>query len=447
MLKHLGRTPALNDEDAEKLFREEDKVEQLHQARAREQKELRASAAARNSKDERDDVILADARRHFASQADKPLPVEDDDSRWKRWSASMQEKVKEFTSCREALHFAQSGIPFDHRVSVKEDPDDIELYDKLVYFEFPWLRDELIKLGDNPDSIPETLLFRDGRTLSNIFFWHVRSMLFCLSHIKNPKKILELGGGYGSIARLWLKNEICPPDRYVIADLPQSLFYSEVALRKEFGEIVGYFENGIDPGTKVLLVPITELENFKDRSDLVINIGSLQEMSDAWVTHYMGWLDRYSADWFYSLNYMGQPLQLMGESRTLWAPRPSEEWTARVINPDVPLVKIMCVGRHFVEILFEKKISASTIKDWSVFNGGILTRNSYLEGLELFRRCPTQENGAEFINTYLKLHNAMPTQLPPKELLMISGALASAGNTDFENVSKNLRKMIGNLSA
>mgnify|MGYP001569841617 CR=1 FL=1 len=447
MLKHLGRMPATSEEHEAAILLQEEEAERKHARRAQEQRELRSQSAIRVSKDDRYRTIISDALRHFEAHVGKPLPVEESDSRWKAWAESMQTKVREFKTCREVLHFAQSGIPFDHREPVKDDPVDLYLYDQLVHYEFPWLDDSFKKLSDNADSIPETLLFRDGRILSNIFFWHARSLLFCLSHIKGPKRILELGGGYGSIARLWLKNDICEPDRYVIADLPQSLFFSEVALRKEFGDIVGYFENGVDPGTKVLLVPISELEKFKDRSDLVINIGSLQEMSDAWVSHYMGWLDRYDADWFYSLNYMGQPLQIMAESRTLWAPRPSENWTARVIHPDVPLVKIICVGRNFVEMLFEKVRATGSVKDWSVLKGRALTRETYLDGLELFRRCPTQEDAAIFLDTVLRKHIDLPTMLLPKELLLIAKSVVASGRTEFASAAAAMEGMIGHLSA
>jgi hypothetical protein len=267
--------------------------------------------------------------------------------------------------------------------------------------------------------------------------------MFLKRHALPARRILEIGGGYGNAARLWMsgKGDI---DKYVIVDLPGSLFFSEVCLRAEFGDDVGYWE-GRDPGTKVVLLPIGRLAEYRDQCDLVINIGSMQEMSDRWVDFYMQWLDKCGARYFYSLNYMGQPLEYLFESRTLWAPRPSGMWTSRVINPDPVIVKIMCSGRCFAEILYEKAPAGKGFKDWAVLSGDMMDRKSYLEGLELLRRNFLYEDGLTFLDHVIRSVNAGAMVFPKEALAVATLCARQKDSPELSNIINQVRNIPVNI--
>jgi hypothetical protein len=98
---------------------------------------------------------------------------------------------------------------------------------------------------ENPLSGPESLGEFNGRTVSRVLYYHARNVLAGITYANEPRRVLEIVGGYGEIARLWVTNAIAPAKSYVIVDIPECLFFAEVALRSEFGEEVGYFEPGI----------------------------------------------------------------------------------------------------------------------------------------------------------------------------------------------------------
>jgi hypothetical protein len=374
--------------------------------------------------------ILASARTHLDNARNLPSPVADGtsmfDSRWSAWADSYVRGVADFTSGQDVLAFAQSAIPFDHRTNIEGHKYEFEIYEKLVYEEFPYRFDTQSILYDNPRSIPETLLLKDGRLTSNVFYWHMRIMFRCQEDVKPLESILEIGGGYGSLARLWMINKTANIKRYVIVDLPESLFFSEVCLRSEFGDDVGYWE-GKDPGTRIVLLPVARLNEYHAKSDLVINVGSMQEMSDSWIDWYMTWLDIYQPKFFYSLNYMGQSILHLYESRTFWAPRPSSKWTTRSLSPDIPIVRMMCSGRDFAEALYEFSRPTRKFSEWSVLKGCYFNRATYLEGLELLRQNFSHDNAEMFLAVVTK-YNDLQRLMVPKEILFIASLMVRETN-------------------
>ncbi len=431
-----GDRYTLSDGDTREAFIEADAANHADAiAAASEYDRWCAEARASDPRHDNDAVILADAMRHLDTARRLEPPVKDGssyfDSRWSSWAASYYEEASKFTTCRDVLHFAQQKIPFDHRTNVKDNKALLPVYDKLLSSEFPFRLETQLKLSDNPKSIPETLYKISGRMVSNVFYWHMHVMFRCMECIPSLDRILEIGGGYGSLARLWLHSGV--PKRYFIVDLPESLFFSEVCLRAEFGDDIGYWE-GHDPGTRVVLVPVGRLMEFAQRADLVINVGSMQEMSDAWVGFYMRWLDAYEPKFFYSLNYVGQPIVTMYESRTFWAPRPSARWATRLMNPDVPLVKMMCAGRHFVEAIYERATPQQKFSDWSVLKGAVFTRATYLEGLELLRQDTSVENATTLIHHIIGNDNAKKLPCPKETMFLAHFVLTATGDPKLKKL-------------
>lgn len=224
-------------------------------------------------------------------------------------------------------------LPYGHRTSVCE--KQIENCLEYLRNEFP--HSNFLETSDEPLSLPNSVKKINGNYFSNMHLWHGWSWLAIQNKTRNVRRFLEVGGGYGALARLWLKYS--KVDRYVIVDVPETLFFAEVYLRHLFGDDVGYFVDS-DPGTKVLLIPADRHEAYTKPSDIVINIGSLQEMPQEWVDHYMKWLDVYDTNYFYSLNYGEQPL--------------SDKWVPVFIQRDPPVIRQTC-NDSFLAALYEKK--------------------------------------------------------------------------------------------
>ena len=76
-------------------------------------------------------------------------------------------------------------------------------------------------------------------------------------------------------------------------------------------------------------------------------------MDDSTVDEYMSWFDQINARWFYSLNYLGQPMSLLHESSNFFSPRPSKNWIVRYEKFN-PAFIVLQSPRNLAEYFFEK---------------------------------------------------------------------------------------------
>ena len=195
------------------------------------------------------DPIVADARLHLARALADSLPrLPSYGSRWQPQVEAIGRDISALSDAASCLHYAQYNITFDGRPPFPGDPMLIQFREWAVENEFPHFAAALNAMYDNPLSGPESLGEFKGRTVSRVLYYHARNVLAGITYANKPKRIVEIGGGYGEIARLWLLNTIAPAESYVIVDIPECLFFAEVALKAEFGDQVGYF-GGHDPGT------------------------------------------------------------------------------------------------------------------------------------------------------------------------------------------------------
>ena len=121
-----------------------------------------------------------------------------------------------------------------------------------------------------------------------------------LSRDGSPR-VLEIGGGYGGLARLCL--QFNPRIAYVICDLEESLFIQGVFLSQHLGadKVKLGLPAALEPGL-VYLVPQTRADGLQGlRFDFAVNQQSMQEMTLQQVEHYCGILEK-CADRFYSCN-------------------------------------------------------------------------------------------------------------------------------------------------
>ncbi len=107
-------------------------------------------------------------------------------------------------------------------------------------------------------------------------------------------------------------------------------------------------------------------------------------------------------DIFYSLNYIAQPIAVMGESRNLWSQRLGAEWSTRHHRLNIPLLDLEGPTRDFLEALYEKTPAARSLKEWSISRGHLLSKPTYVEGLDLLRQDFTIENAKTFVGTAME---------------------------------------------
>lgn len=288
------------------------------------------------------------AREHFQSSSEMSSGP-----RWEAMLERMRVAIPKFTSSLEAIHYGQSSLNFDHRAPAND--VTVPLCSTALANEFPEFAFWLEHMGDSELSRPESLIPLGSGRVSNVFYYHLRYVMTCLRYVNKPSIVCEIGGGYGGPARLWMLNPTFAPQSYVLIDFPESLFFAEVFLRETLPHCsVHYVTDGKIPNARIVLCPISWVKALEQYDfDLVINTGSMQEMSEWWVNYWMDWLDRQSCRHFYSLNYFAQPLANMAESGNTWSPRLSNRWSFLLQTFNPPFTQIQS-ARNFAELVAAK---------------------------------------------------------------------------------------------
>lgn len=254
------------------------------------------------------DPIIHDARRYRESVSGIPI------AKSEMWSDVHQTlhhgAIDTIDDPLELIRFLTANNAFTYPRHTSD-----RKFRKIVKGYFKYLDREDIDLKSLPAEIaesnliaPETLFEKHGRKLSTMFLLHLCVAQRIIKHTKNVNNILEIGGGYGNLARIMrLFN---PKIMYVIVDLLDSLYCSYVFLRTHFPDARILFvtrPNEVMDGYDFVFVPTEFFSELKGRDfDLVVNTCSLGEMNQSAVDRYMQFIN-YSARYFYSVNRFGPP--------------------------------------------------------------------------------------------------------------------------------------------
>ncbi len=288
-----------------------------------------------------DHRVLSEARRHLAQARSEVEGLQTPPSdRWSLYLEHIRTKIAHLHSARDAIDYAQREIGFDHRSLAVGKEQRLSLNETTLKGEFPHFADAITSLSDSQHCVPESLCELGGRQVSNVFYFHLRYLLQCHTYLQDVRCVCEIGGGYGAPARLWLDNPIRVPEIYVIVDFPESLFFAEVFLRTDFPDLSPLYLDEETPLSReiaerhrLVLCPIDRIHLLQHLEfDLVVNTGSLQEMTEEWVGFWMSWLDQQPCRFFYSLNYFGQPLADMREGANSWSPRLGSNWQSNLLR-------------------------------------------------------------------------------------------------------------------
>jgi putative sugar O-methyltransferase len=340
--------------------------------------------------------ILDQAREHLSKC---PKTVFNKDDAYPKYLALGLDQIPRFNTAQEAIHFAQLRIPFDHRERIS--PESAAFCESDLRAEFPMFAEFLGQMSESPYT---ESLFLDylGRKVSNVFYFQCWALFRNLS-IGRPKIVCDVGSGYGFTALLWMQNPIFTPDVYILVDFPESLFFAELFLKTNLREIPvihmcsGEFKEQAPP--YILLCPIgKEDELHRLPIEWVVNLGSLQHMSEDWVDHWMQWLDASQAQYFYSLNFGIAPLikkfWLCGGA-TDYAPRLSDQWSYLLNSAKGPFwpkdLCVKCPGE--LEILAQRthlrRNRDELVEEF--WKPRSWDRQGFAERLDIVRLCPDEE--------------------------------------------------------
>jgi len=376
--------------------------------------------------------ILRNAWEHFNATSDLSkdvlgIPASD---RWNAYRERIRRNISSFPTAEAAILFGQSRVEFGNNTPAKDCVHLFDLHAQTLKSEFPHYSDVLDELGDSPYSNPVTLLQVKGRFLSQMYFVHIYYLLQCLTWLPKLDLVCEIGGGYGGLARLWLLNPIHPPQTYVIIDFPEALFFAEVFIRSNFPTTDVDYVTDSKPldlnfakKQRFILCPIHHLQALSGLPvDLVVNTGSLQEMSEEWVDFWMSWLRDQSCRYFYSMNYFAQPLGHLAESNNTWSPRLGAEWSTLMMRSN-PAYFMQHTTHNFAEIIAEKTgIPAAVSKSelltrYERARQRVLDGQGLLECMEIFRFGPGEDVAWDLTQRMVELRRI------PKEAYYLSELL------------------------
>lgn len=160
---------------------------------------------------------------------------------------------------------------------------------------------------------PQTCMFAGDRSISAQFLHDLCVCERVFAQVAAPLRgVIEIGGGFGGLARLFKLFE--PSAQYWIVDLPEVLAFAYGFLRGNFPEArcVAVPPDGPATGdlatADFVLVPAGAIERLQGMAfDLVLNVGTLGEMTQTAVDRYFQLIEQeIHPAFFYSLDRYGQ---------------------------------------------------------------------------------------------------------------------------------------------
>lgn len=310
-------------------------------------------------------VVLEARRLYEKNSAAFNAAFPDAGARWGEYARRMRQFILENRSARESILFAQTGVDFESRQDFDEESADLAgRHRQMLHDDYPDWEPLLRGISDSPMGLASTMR-KVGNIWISRYLYHFARRIFKVARtIGRAEIVCDIGGGTGLTGRMWLMSGAMAPKTYLIIDLPESLYFSQLYLQAHLGaKQVGMVEDeGLAPhlDKPVILVPIDRIPALDGlRIDLVTNFGSMQEMSEYWVDFYSGVLDRLDARFFYSQNYFAQPVSSLQESANLWAPRLGPKWRSYSVEIDPPMIR-MVTTRIFVDWFLKKHDEAQS---------------------------------------------------------------------------------------
>ena len=144
----------------------------------------------------------------------------------------------------------------------------------------------------------------NGRNFSRSFMNYLLGLNFLKQNVETSSinKVMEIGGGFGSLGEILLKDQR-QDIFYINADIPPVSYFSSYYLKKVFGKenIADYSDlchqkvlniNDLKKTYLALNIASWQIPNLKGKIDLFVNFISFQEMEPEVVQNYCNHIDR-----------------------------------------------------------------------------------------------------------------------------------------------------------
>lgn len=310
--------------------------------------------------------LLDHARSHLTVASALPYPERLTRSgHWLAQQAQTLEALLKMDSVESVVRAAQGGDHgFDHRLFDQERALHAVNF-KLNEMSYLFPNFSLARfphLTESKFSVEETLVAFGEQRFSSIFLTHLYFYLRTCSLTAEPYlRVCEIGSGYGGLARIFKLMQ--PNVQYVLCDLPESLFYAEVFLRANFPDArTHYVTDVMDPvpdAVDFVFVP-AQLSDWlkRERFDLTVNTGSMQEMTRSAVHYWMDFIQQtIETRFFYSWNYFLNDKSQYVETKAgynLISPILDEFWYVRYFRINEPLITVDADQRNWLEVCVER---------------------------------------------------------------------------------------------
>ena len=314
--------------------------------------------------------ILDFSRNCFENAFDVPYPegfriV----TKWIDIQKKNYEAIRNFNNAMEAIIYAQDGSMsgFDSRRNMHGRGRGDSLH--FLHFKAQELERTFpgFTLKGHPNlreshySDPGSLVEIQGISYSSAF---LTNLSFCLRSIltfgqeSRIKRIVEIGGGYGASARIF--KILNPSVRYVLIDLPESLFFTQVFINLNFPEAKTRYVNSkkkIDVDQyDFIFVPVQFCESIAGGDfDIAIDTRSLQEMPTTTVKYWMNFIENIiNVKMFYSFNYfLNDKVNLhekSGAEASLMCPILDPFWRVKYFKINPVLITKDSSSRNYLEL-------------------------------------------------------------------------------------------------
>lgn len=261
------------------------------------------------------DTIVENACRYYSLVSQIPAPAEVQPSKmWRRTLDNLiLRSINEKHSSKHIIKSCTEGNWASFPL-LKDDPMlpiAIKNYHKWTRYNDLNLSDTDYLLQESPYTSDKAIVYENGRRISAAFLWHFACCQRIHKLIPTPGSVLELGGGYGGLARIF--KMVNPKAKYCILDIPEMLFVSYIFLAANFPNANILFVqssddlNLLNSDIDFALIPNTFVDSLAGlRFDLFINTQSLSEMTQSAYDRYMQLLqNELHVEYFYNVNRFG----------------------------------------------------------------------------------------------------------------------------------------------
>ena len=164
----------------------------------------------------------------------------------------------------------------------------------------------------------------DQRRYSRSALNYLLGLSFLKKHLNGevPRRLLEVGGGFGTLGEIWSQAGIADW-QYIDIDIPPTQFVADYYLRQVLGDstVSGFDDLPVDAAVSMeSLRPASvlcswQIEQLQGQVDLFVNFISFQEMEPDVVTNYLYHVDRLKTRWVLLRNMReGKQIQRKGHA-------------------------------------------------------------------------------------------------------------------------------------